>query len=262
MFRLLAYNIDCAEGSRLERISTVLHAAGADVVTLVEVTTPTVAATLAGRLGMTYVWERGSGDRHVATLSRPAIVESRIYRSPPITQAVLETRHELPSGSLTVFNVHLLPYLLLPFELRRWQAIGRLLQIIRDRRVMPHLIVGDLNAVAPGDHVLHRKNPVRMQRLMAMQLFVVFRPAIRRLLRAGYLDCYRALHPDRPGFTFMPGGLTTRYDYVMADAIMAPRLRSCRVVDDVAGVDSASDHYPVLAEFDVSGALAPTRGDD
>ena len=114
---------------------------------------------------------------------------------PPLTQAVLETALDLSGKTLTVYNVHLLPYLLLPFEIRRWQAVGALLAVIRARQPGPHLIVGDLNAIAPGDRVLQHKNPPRMRRLMAMQLGLIFRLAVPRLLTAGYIDCFRQLHP-------------------------------------------------------------------
>ena len=85
---------------------------------------------------------------------------------------------------------------------------------------------------------------------MAWQLFIVFRLALPRLLRAGYTDCFRHLHPGEDGFTWHTGNRTTRYDYILADERFAAALQSCRVVDDVAGVDIASDHYPVLAEFE------------
>lgn len=154
-----------------------------------------------------------------------------------------------------MFNIHFLPYLLLPFEIRRWQAVGKLLEVIRARRPGAHLILGDLNAIAPGDHVLQRNNPPGMRRIMRLQLNLIFRLAIPRLIRAGYLDCFRRLHPSEAGFTWMPGNRTTRYDYILADPTLAPALRACRVVDDIAAVNVASDHFPLLAEFEL-GSLA------
>jgi exonuclease III len=157
----------------------------------------------------------------------------------------------LPQERLAIYNVHLLPYLLLPFEIRRWQALGKLLEIIRSRNSRPHLIVGDLNSIAPQDRVLQTLNPPRMRRVMALQGNIVFHFAISRLLKAGYTDCYRRLHND-DGFTWMAGNRTTRYDYVMADHIMSLRLRSCGVLDDREAIHSASDHLPLTAEFDIS----------
>lgn len=158
-FRIVTYNIEFGGVGRVDALYSVLAHVNADVVALTEADDPAVVATLAERLQLHHVWAEGSGDRHIATLSRF-----------PIEQ-------------------------------------------------------------------------------MALQLFVVFKLAIPRLLKAGYTDCFRALHPNEDGFTFMPGNRTTRYDYIMADPRMAPALRSCRVVDEIEAVEEASDHYPLLAEF-------------
>ncbi len=278
--RVLVYNLYFGGRDRIDAIHAVLTDVDADVVALTEADDRGVVEALAERLSLHHIWARGSGERHIATLSRFPIVEWNIYKTPPLTQAVLETKIELPhpptafaspdgdppspeaaklaSGetkagrggeAITIYNVHFLPYLLLPFEIRRWQAVGKLLRLIRTRQPGPHLILGDLNAIGPGDRVLQRNNPLRMRHMMALQLNLVFRLAIPRLLRAGYVDCFRRLHPDEDGFTWMPGNPTTRYDYILADAALAPALRVCRVIDDIEATHTASDHFPVLAEF-------------
>lgn len=247
--RIATYNLYLGGADRLELIYAVLAHVGADVIALTEADDPAVVATLAKRLGLYHQWARGSGDRHIATLSRFPILEWQLYNRPPLTQAVLETRLALPQGTLTTYNVHFLPTLLLPFEMRRWQAVGKLLEIIRTRRPGTHLILGDLNAIAPGDRVLQEKNPARMRRMMALQFNIIFRLALPRLLKAGYMDCFRHLHPYDDGFTWMPGNLTTRYDYILADPILALKLQNCRVIDDIEAAHTASDHFPLLAEF-------------
>lgn len=251
ILRVLTYNLYFGGVDRLEEIYTVLAHVDADVVALTEADDPVVVATLAERLGLQQIWAEGSGDRHIATLSRLPVVEWQIYRQAPLTQAVLETKLDAPAGAMTIYNTHFLPTLLLPFEIRRWQAVGKLLQVIRTRQPGPHLILGDLNAIAPGDRVLQRNNPPQMQRIMALQLNLIFRLALPRLLKAGYVDCFRRLHPHDDGFTWMPGNRTTRYDYILADGSMAARLQSCRVLDDIEAVCTASDHLPLLAEFEI-----------
>ena len=250
MFRILAYNLYFGGADRFDAIYAVLAYAQADIVTLTEADDPAVVAGLAERLELQHVWAKGSGDRHIATLSRWPIRKWQIYNTPPLTQAVLETHFELSGQILTVYNVHLLPYLLLPFEIRRWQAVGKLLEVIQARQPGPHLIVGDLNAIAPGDRVLQRNNPARMRRGMALQLRLIFRLAVPRLLKAGYVDCFRQLHPHKAGFTWMAGNLTTRYDYILASPDLVPALQSCRVIDELEAVKVASDHLPLLAEFE------------
>lgn len=251
IFRCLAYNIGGGCAEKFDALYAVLAQAQPDLAALTEANDRAVIQNLAERLGLTCVWEQGSGTNHVATLSRYPIVESHIHRTPPLTQAALETKVETPVARISIYNIHFLPYLLLPFEIRRWQAVGQLLSIVRQRPPGPHLIVGDLNAIAPGDRVLQNRNPPRMRRVMALQLNVIFHFALNRLLRAGYADCFRQLHPRDDGFTWMPTNRTTRYDYILADPTLAPTLRACRVVDDVEAVSVASDHLPVLAEFEL-----------
>jgi exonuclease III len=254
--RVLTYNLYLGGTDRLESICQILTHAQADVIALTEADDPDLVATLAGRLGMHHIWAEGSGDRHIATLSRFPIVAWEIYRTPPLTQAALETKLDLGENEIVIYNLHLLPYLLLPFEARRWQAVGKLLDIIRQRRPGPHLIVGDLNTIGAGDRVLQRPNPPQMRRVMAFQLNLIFRFALPRLLRAGYVDCFRRLHPDEDGFTWMPGNLTTRYDYILADSVFAPALRSCYVIDDHPALPQASDHLPLMAVFDLNTIAA------
>lgn len=251
LFRCLAYNIGGGHAHQCEALYAVLAEAQPDLAALTEANDLAVIKNLAERLGLTYVWERGSGTNHVATLSRHPLVESRIHRTPPLTQAALETKVETPVARISIYNVHFLPYLLLPFEIRRWQAVGKLLGLIRQRPPGPHLIMGDLNAIAPGDRVLQKNNPPRMRRVMMLQFNLIFHFALSRLLRAGYVDCFRRQHPQDDGFTWMPTNRTTRYDYILADPTLAPALRACRVVEAGEEVNVASDHLPVLAEFEL-----------
>ena len=247
--RLLTYNIYLGGTGRLEAIYEVIAHAQADIITLNEADDPVLVAALAERSAMHHVWAEGSGRRHIATLSRFPIIEWRIYKTRPLTQAALETRLEAPGQPFTLYNVHLLPYPLLPLEIRRWQALGKLLAIIRQRQPGPHLIAGDFNAIAPGDPVLPRHDPAWAYRLMFLQGRRIFRLALTRLPQAGYTDCFRSLNPQTAGFTWTTDQLTSRNDYIWADAYWAARLHACWVVDDLAAVYKASDHLPVLAEF-------------
>lgn len=71
------------------------------------------------------------------------------------------------------------------------------------------------------------------------------------LSRVGYVDCFRALHPREPGFTWPSALPAGRIDYIFASPDLAGRLAASSVEmgsDDVSGAD-ASDHLPVSAEF-------------
>lgn len=247
--KVLAYNLEFGGRKQLEAIHEVLAYVNADVIGLTEADDQEVVKILAERLAMHHAWGRGSGERHIALLSRFPIQEWDVYNRPPLTQAALEAKLALPTGHLTIYNVHFLPFLLLPFEIRRWQAVGKLLEIIKEKSPSPHLIIGDVNAIGPGDRVLQHKNPVRMRRVMLLQLRLIFRLAIPRLLRAGYTDCFRHLHPHDSGFTWWTINPTTRYDYILAPPDMLSYLQSCHVVADHPTIPEASDHFPITAEF-------------
>jgi exonuclease III len=74
------------------------------------------------------------------------------------------------------------------------------------------------------------------------------RPAIRLLLEAGYVDCYRQLHSETPGYTYPAAAPWLRLDYIFAPPRMAERLVACDVPQGAA-VKRASDHCPIQAEF-------------
>jgi endonuclease/exonuclease/phosphatase family metal-dependent hydrolase len=75
--------------------------------------------------------------------------------------------------------------------------------------------------------------------------------SIAEIQRTGYVDCFRRMQPEEPGFTcpaIMPAG---RIDFIFASPELAPRLCGCSVLSggaDVRGAQ-ASDHLPVVADF-------------
>ena len=86
---------------------------------------------------------------------------------------------------------------------------------------------------------------------LAMEVGFVPRWVLNRVQAAGFTDCFRALHPDDEGFTLPPPAPNARLDYLFANPVLAPALRSCSVVREPPVVLHASDHYPVVAEFDL-----------
>ena len=64
-----------------------------------------------------------------------------------------------------------------------------------------------------------------------------------------YVDGYRALHPEDPGFTFPTWDPHVRLDYVFLPAPYVERLGSCEVVTRDGAVRRASDHFPLLARL-------------
>jgi hypothetical protein len=82
--------------------------------------------------------------------------------------------------------------------------------------------------------------------------FYAPRGAIRPL-RKLYRDCFRHLHPHEWGFTCPAVAPAGRIDYIFACPVLADRLTSCSVITEGGGMpaDHASDHFPVVAEFDL-----------
>ena len=87
---------------------------------------------------------------------------------------------------------------------------------------------------------------------------------IQVILDSGYVDGYRAAHPDVPGFTFPTWDPHARLDYLFLPTRYAARLVSCEVQDGPR-VKEASDHLPLLsvvepADYEQPGILnAPMR---
>jgi endonuclease/exonuclease/phosphatase family metal-dependent hydrolase len=89
--------------------------------------------------------------------------------------------------------------------------------------------------------------------------FYVPRSAIRPV-RKVYLDCFRHQHPYEWGFTCPAGVPAGRIDYIFASPMLAGALTNCYVVTEGEGMpaDRASDHLPVVAEFDLTRVEYPT----
>lgn len=252
MLRVMTYNILDGGSGREPLLAEVLHAVRPDVATLQEVVPNGLVEALAGGLGMAYHVAAGNSTRQMALLSRLPILAARSYAPyPPIRHVILEAELAHPACSLRVFGVHLKPrYTLANEAWRAWET-----QVLL-RQVRPHLgrsclVMGDFNTAAPGDPVKFERTPSLRAALFRLQGRGKVRLAIRQVLAAGLVDCFRRLHPGDPGYTLPPPDPGVRLDYIFASEPLAGRLARCSVVLDVPAVPKASDHYPVVAEFAV-----------
>jgi len=84
------------------------------------------------------------------------------------------------------------------------------------------------------------------------------RAAVRSMLDSGYVDCLRQIHPRKDSFTCPTYQPAVRIDYVFATADMAERLVNCFVAAQSGNLGEvaklASDHFPVVADFDLKPA--------
>jgi endonuclease/exonuclease/phosphatase family metal-dependent hydrolase len=76
---------------------------------------------------------------------------------------------------------------------------------------------------------------------------------VPRLLDAGYVDCFRHLHPRAHGYTCATWMPAARIDYVFASTDALPLVTGCDVLMGrgraAREVAAASDHFPVFADL-------------
>jgi endonuclease/exonuclease/phosphatase family metal-dependent hydrolase len=251
-FRLMTYNILDGGVGREATISEVIQAAAPDVVVVQEVMQPVVLERIAATLNMEHRLARGPEQgRKVGLLSRLPVLMARSGRPWGAWRRWLEVSIQLPKDQMiTIYGVHLIPYHPWFFELWRGREVSGLLQHIRQVAPGPHVLAGDFNAVAPGDRARFDAAPLWVKAQLWFQMGRVLRRAIKPLLDAGYVDVFRALHPHDEGFTLPASDPAVRLDYVFADPTLSASLGACRVVTEPEAVRVASDHLPVLAEFE------------
>jgi exodeoxyribonuclease III len=240
--RVLSYNIENGGGRRLPAIARVIRQQQPDVVALLEATNRWAVAGLARYLGMRLVYGKANNPFHIAWLSRLPVARQDNHRLPGLAKTMLEIEVFWAGQPLQLFATHLAAGndRLHPAE-EAPVIIERLGCVARD----PHLLVGDFNALHPDDLV---GTPPPHFSDMHRSIDGDPRQAIRSILAAGYVDCFRACHPDQPGYSFPADRAWLRLDYVFASPEMAESLAACEIVDGERAL-RASDHLPLVAEF-------------
>jgi endonuclease/exonuclease/phosphatase family metal-dependent hydrolase len=280
--RVLTYNIHGwrrGDGApNLEAVARLIAATGADVVGLNEVYYPRAVPmagspgpagpaleTLAEGLGMHFVFgpcvrwpaqDQLPADAYGnALLSRWPILASAAHHLTPVAgkeqRGLLEARILLPNGrALTVYVTHL----------DHTDEDARLVQLralrtwtVRDRN-RPHLVLGDFNAINPWDFL---NQPEALAQLAGFPkgAHMVHSAkggpqVVGQMEKAGYVDVYTRFGP--PGAqSFIPATAPRiRIDYIFVSASLLPALTRCEIWQEAPGQE-ASDHRPVLADFDL-----------
>lgn len=247
--RLLTYNI-CKGGHGRERaLADVIRASDPDLVILQEATRPQVVARMAKALEMPF-WAARTG-HSLAFMSRMPIATYTWYRPLGSRHAFLEV---VPEGQMMrVFGVHLSAVHAAWTERRRMWELRALLAGIRKHQAGFHVLAGDFNTLAPGAQLNVRALPWRLRALVMLSGGRVRWRTIHTVLEAGYADAFRLRHPEDAGMTFPVWDPHVRLDYVFVPPAHASRITRCEVVKD-AHAPCASDHFPLFAEFTVSGS--------
>jgi len=129
------------------------------------------------------------------------------------------------------------------------------------RKRRPVALVGDFNVV-PTDFDIYNPKSWRKDALLQP----ASRAAYERLLKQGWTDCLRALHPDTQVFTFWDyfrnhwarnAGL--RIDHLLLNEAATTRLKQSGVDRWVRGEPGASDHAPTWIELIASTSRSKVR---
>jgi exodeoxyribonuclease III len=248
--RVMTYNIlDGGEG-RATYILEVLRTVQPDIAILQEVYEADFVQNLGNALKMEPFFAGGNRKRRVALLSRLPIISCQSYHCFPIWCNVVEAEIEYqPNKRLRLFGIHPMANLSVICELWRWWEAKQIVERVKPHMAEPCLVVGDFNAIAPADRVCIGQMPRWLKLTIMAQGNHVYRFSIRKYLTAGLTDCFRALRPNDDGFTLPPLQPNSRLDYILVNDALKSHLANCWVVREPSAVLKASDHYPVVAEF-------------
>jgi exodeoxyribonuclease-3 len=247
--KVMTWNILVGGGGRLAAIQEVVRRERPDVLCLQELRGVKRHADRLEALGMTPHVSPSLFGQPVAVLARPdyPMTRTRSVRWRMHHAAAIATVRA-PASALTVVSTHLNPFS--PY--RRYREARWLAAHVGSRRRMV-LIAGDLNSLDPAtDHVatIDRLAPSYRKRHLGPD----GRPdtrAIAAFLAAGFHDLGYGLGASAP--TKGLGGPEfsgMRLDYLLASPPLAGRLQHIAILRDDQ-TDYASDHYPVVATFDL-----------
>ncbi len=250
--RLMTYNLLNGGVGRTDPLAEVIRHVAPDVVACPEADSRKNFELLADRLGMERYWAEAADKHAVGVLSRLPILSATNHRGEPLRRTCAEVRVRLAAGGeLTVIAAHLAARITRQQEEVRATETDAILALSGPLRAAgaPHVIAGDFNASHPSQSIEPAALRPRDRSDLAAQNDVVARLAIPRILEAGYLDAYDALHGSDAGATLSTRQPSLRVDYIFLSQQMGATLRACNVHHERLA-RFASDHYPVWAELD------------
>jgi len=243
--RLVSYNIKFGGRGRVSALADVIRAAEPEVVLLQEATDPRVIEELARETRLPH-W--GSQmDYSMGFLTRVPVRHHQWHHPVNARHAFLEL--VLEGVDCRIFGLHLVAWFSKWTERKRAREIRALLEGIREHQHGFHLIAGDFNALAPGELLEVRKMPRWIRAMIWLSGRDISRETIQTMMDQDYVDAWRELHPNDPGFTFPTWDPHVRLDYVFVPRRDAHRVCVCEVVwTPEKLVREASDHAPMLVE--------------
>lgn len=259
--RLMTYNIlegaNIRFGDRTELVLDLIRQSEADVVGLCECTgfdeeRGSRFKYFRERLRMGGVLTRAPSGHHIALLYRRGLrTFSRTTLANTMYNGFARIAFEsVELGPVTVVMTHLHPF-------SSWYRVTEVQQLLgRAQSSDEAIIMGDMNSIAPTDMPLDLASatPYLTGRFSGPDGEIDTLP-IQAMLTRGFVDLgasgVGSTYPTRLERKHKEHGITVRIDYILATPGLASRCRSIRAVDDPPAHD-ASDHLPVVAEFDLT----------
>jgi exodeoxyribonuclease-3 len=251
LLRVMTYNILDGGENREQYILNVIQTARPEIVVLQEVFEEDFLKFLSHSLKMPYYIGPGNKRRKVALLSKlPVLTFKSHHPAFPIWRNFIEAQIEYaPNKTVRIIGVHPIANLGVVFEFWRLLEARYVTNHIRIYQSEPCLIAGDFNAIAQGEKVKTEGMPGWLKWVIYLQGNRVYHFSIEWFLSAGFIDCFRFLNSE-DGLTLPPPNPNARLDYIFVNALLKPYLKKCWVVREPNSINFASDHYPVMAEFD------------
>jgi exodeoxyribonuclease-3 len=244
--KLLSYNIRFGGGGREQALAETIVAAAPDLVVFQEAIDPRVIERLSAATNLPHWAARRS--HSIGFLSRQEIEYYEWHYPAGSKHSFLEI---VPAGTRTrIFGLHLSARFSKWDERRRAHEIRALLNGIKHYQDGFHVLLGDFNALAPGEVLELERLPAWIRALIWISGRKLQRETIQLMLDAGYGDGFRRLHPDDKGYTFPTWDPHVRLDYVFVPKVFVHRLVKCEVITEPnERIRAASDHCPLVVEL-------------
>jgi exodeoxyribonuclease III len=254
--RIVTYNVNGIT-ARLGNFLRWLAERTPDVVCLQELKAPQERFPEAAirEAGYGVIWHGQKSWNGVAILARNAepVEIRRVLPGDPEdvhSRYIEATVHDLTVGCLYLPNGNPAPGPKYDYKLK-WLArlLAHAAALAASEK--PVILLGDYNVI-PAERDVYKP-----ERWVDDALFrVEVREAFATLLKQGWTDALRTLHPDETIYTFWDffrdaygrdAGL--RIDHLLLNAALLPRLTAAGVDRDVRGWEKPSDHAPVWVEL-------------
>lgn len=205
------------------------------------------------RLGYQAVWKGQRSWNGVAILARgtePIITADHLPGDETDTQSryIEAAVNGVLIGCIYVPNGNPQPGPKFDYKLAWFERLIRHARKLR-KAAVPAILAGDLNVVPTEADIYPRHSYAKDALLQPAP-----RAAFQRLIKQGWMDAVRTLHPDAPQFSYWsymrdrwPRDAGLRLDFLLLSPPLASRLLTAGVDRWVRGEPEASDHAPVWA---------------